>query len=343
MQIFDSYAELIQRIRDGGHEPRILGCAPDGSPIISVRVGGDREPAIFISAGSHSTEHAGVSAAVELIDTLDTEHRTYILPCRDPIGLNGYRYALSLGLGQEPDLESIDDLSAFLRDHGEVLHEEDDLLVAIIGEYGYATRGMHGWSVAKAPGLEALRGRRLFFTLRSDDVEGSAPLQRAYTLIVDPDGEVLHINRFHDTGWAPSEPRCTRDLMAEIRPGLTLDLHEHGGDAFWFSARHQRNDDDEAWEKRMADAIIGAVTDSGAALMPEEYLPGSFFTKGQRSVYWLNPQERGEGLNLADFGACEYGPAFTIETGMRTGFQNRVQTSMLAARTAIGVFEERHA
>ena len=124
-----------------------------------------------------------------------------------------------------------------------------------------------------------------------------------------------YLNRFHDTEWAAAEPRCTRNLMAEINPRLTLDLHEHGGNAFWFSARHQRNDDDEKWERRMADEIIKAVTDSGAALMPDDYLPGSFFTKGKPSVYWLNPQERGEGLNLADFGASKYGPAFTIETG----------------------------
>jgi hypothetical protein len=343
MQIFDSYSELIQRIKDGGHKPRILGRAPDGAPIVSVRTGGDKEPAIFISAGSHATEHAGVSAAVELVDTLDTEHKTYVIPCRDPIGLNGFAYALSLGLGEEPEIGSIDDVPALLKERGEVLHEEDELLVAIIGEYGYATRVMHGWSVAREPSLEPLRGRRLYFPSRNEDVEGTAPLQRAYTLVVDPGGEVLHINRFHDTAWAAVEPRCTRNLMAEISPGLTLDLHEHGGNAFWFSARHQRNEDDEAWEQRMADEIIGAVTESGAALMPEDYLPGSFFTKGQTSVYWLDPQKRGEGFNLADFGALKYGPAFTIETGMRTGFENRVRTSMLAARTAIKIFEERHA
>lgn len=343
MQIFRRYTDLLERIKSKGHDPRLLGCAPDGAPIISVRTGGDKEPAIFISAGSHSTEHAGVSAAVELIDSLKTEHKAFVIPCRDPIGLNGFCYALSLGLGEEPEIGSIDDVPAFLRERGEVLHEEDELLVAIIGEYGYATRVMHGWSVAKTPSLEPLRGRRLFFPSRNDDVEGTAPLQRAYTLIVDPDGEVLHINRFHDTEWAAVEPRCTRNLMAEINPGLTLDLHEHGGNAFWFSARHQRNADDETWEQRMADEMIHAVTESGAALMPEDYLPGSFFTKGQRSVYWLDPQERGEGLNLADFGACKYGPAFTIETGMRTGFENRVRTSMLAAQTAIKVFEERHA
>ena len=342
MQIFDSYSELIQRIKDGGHKPRILGRAPDGAPIVSVRTGGDKEPAIFISAGSHATEHAGVSAAVELVDTLDTEHKTYVIPCRDPIGLNGFAYALSLGLGEEPEIGSIDDVPALLKERGEVLHEEDELLVAIIGEYGYATRVMHGWSVAREPSLEPLRGRRLYFPSRNEDVEGTAPLQRAYTLVVDPGGEVLHINRFHDTAWAAVEPRCTRNLMAEISPGLTLDLHEFGGSAFWFSARRQQNDDDQTWEQRMADAMIKAIAEAGVDRMPEDYLPGSFFTKQEPSVYWLDAQERGEGLNLADFAANRYGPAFTIETGMRGRFQQRVENSMLAATTAVRVFEERY-
>jgi hypothetical protein len=66
-------------------------------------------------------------------------------------------------------------------------------------------------------------------------------------------------------------------------------------------------------------------------------------TPCRRSVCWLDPCQRGEGLNLADFGAFKYGPSFTIETGMRTGFGNRVRTSVLAAQTAIEVFEERYA
>ena len=87
-----------------------------------------------------------------------------------------------------------------------------------------------------------------------------------------------------------------------------------------------------------------AVRESGANLAPEEYLPGSFFEKGERGVFWLVAQQRGEGLNLADFAASKYGPAFTIETGMtmKGGFEERVDTSVLAAKRAIATFEERY-
>ncbi|MDP6981599.1 MAG: hypothetical protein QGG05_00780 [Candidatus Latescibacteria bacterium] len=342
MQIFHRHAELLERLDAKGHSYEILGCAPDGQPLVCVRTGGDKTPAIFISAGSHSTEQAGVSAAMELIDTLDTEHQVYIIPCRDPIGLNGFAYALSLSLGEEPQLADKEAAVELLRARGEVLHEEEDLLVALIGEHGYFSRVRHGWSVERAPALEPLRGRRVYCMAGSEKIEGSAMLQRAYSLIVDPDGQILHINRFHDTAWAPVEARVTRNLMAQVDPALTLDLHEHGRDGFWFSARHQGTDDHQQWEQRMADAIIGAVEAAGTQLMPDDYLPGSFFTKTRNSVYWLDPRKRGEGFNLSDFAALKYGPAFTVETGMPTGFANRVSASLLAARTAIGVFEQRY-
>ena len=47
---------------------------------------------------------------------------------------------------------------------------------------------------------------------------------------------------FHDTEWAPPEVMAARAIMAEIQPRLVLDLHEHNGDDFWMSARHQVHD-----------------------------------------------------------------------------------------------------
>jgi hypothetical protein len=277
------------------------------------------------------------------MDHLQTEHETYILPVRDPIGLNGYRYALSLSLGQEPSIRSLAEAEALLRERGEGVLDKDDTLLVVIGEYGYANRGLYNRFPIGDPALDPFRGRRIFFPSRAEDQEGAAPLERAYTLIVSLEGEVLHLNRFHDTAWAPSEVRCARRLMAEIQPGLTLDLHEHGGNAFWMSARHQRDDEDEKWEKEMAREAAQAVTDSGSKLVEESYSPGSFFRKLQPGVFWLEAAVRGEGLNLVDYGAHVYGNAFTVETGMRLSFQERVQTSMRVAQAAIRVLGQRHA
>lgn len=343
MPAFDQYADLISCLEKQGHASTVLGRAPDGAPIVSVRTGGDRQPAVFISAGSHATEQAGVSAAVALADRLDTRHEVHILPCRDPIGLNGFNYALGLSLPAVPKLTDLEETRDFLASHGEVLYQEDDVLLVLIGEYGYATHGLYERFDKGADFLEALKGRRIFFPARDDGIEGTAPLQRAYSLIVTPDGEVLHINRFHDTPWAPVESRCTRDLMARIRPGLTLDLHEYGGDAFWFSARHQRQEEDEKWEKRLADAMLDAVRQSGAPMVAADYMHRSFFEKDPEGVLWLLANNRGEGLNLSDFAADRYGLAFTIETAMQLPFDDRVETSVLAAQTAVATFEQRYA
>jgi hypothetical protein len=343
MQIFDRYDDLLAAIEAKGHKPNVLGRAPDGAPIVAIKSGGDKTPAIFISAGSHATEQAGVSAAVDLIDELETEHQLYTIPSRDPMGMNGFAYVLGLSLDAEPALDGLEVVAPLLRERGETLYEEGETLVALIGECGYSTRNLYNRLQGDELWLEALKGRRLYFPSSAPDIEGTAPCQRAYTLIISPEGEVLHINRFHDTPWAPVESRCTRNLMAQIHPGLTLDLHEHGGDSFWFSARHQQTDDDQAWEQRMADAMITAVAASGAALAPEDYLPGSFFTRGPRGVYWLNAGQRGEGLNLADFAARTYGPSFTVETGMKLGFAARVATAKLAVQKAVEIFAERHA
>ncbi len=343
MPLFDRYTDLLNHIHTKGHTPKTLGRTPDGQAIVAIKSGGDKSPAIFISAGSHSTEQAGVSAAVDLLDELDTEHQVYTIPDRDPIGMNGFAYALSLSLDPPPVLNNLDDVGSLLRERGEVLYEKDEIVVAIIGEYGYSTHNLYYDLKGDEAWLAALKGRRLYFPNRDPGIEGTDFLQRAYALIIDPSGEVLHINRFHDTPWAPVESRCTRDLMAAITPGLTLDLHEHGGDSFWFSARHQQNDDDQHWEENMAEAMITAVASSGAPLAPEEYLPGSFFTRGPRGVYWLNAGKRGEGLNLVDFAARTYGPSFTIETGMKLPFAERVATSKLAVKKAVEIFAQRYA
>ena len=131
---FASYAELLATLRQRGHKLRTLGFAPDKSPIVGVKSGGTKKPAIFLSAGAHSTEHAGVAAAVELLDRLQTKHEVWVVPTRDPIGLNGYRYALELGLGEPPKVESLAEAEALLRKRGEILLDQDDTLLVLIGE-----------------------------------------------------------------------------------------------------------------------------------------------------------------------------------------------------------------
>jgi hypothetical protein len=365
MQIYNTYGELLARLEKTGRPVQALGRTPDRSPVVAVRAGGDKLPAIFISAGSHSTEHAGVSAAVELIDQLHTDHQVYVIPTRDPIGLGGYAHALSLGLGERPALDSLAQTEELLRREGEVLYEDEGRLLALLGDYGYACcrPGTHThdaqWGFylrlqelqkTRSEVLAPLRGRRLYMTPAQSGVEGTGELGRAYTLIISLEGEVLHLNRFHDTAWAPVEPRVTRQLLARIRPGLSFDIHESQlmGGRYWLSARHQKDPEDEAWEQRAARATIQAIADSGATLAEDQDVLGgvpieqTWFRKSEKEVYWLDANLRGEGLNLMDFASRVYGLAFGTEMGMYGSFAQRVRLGMLTVQSAVQVFEERH-
>ena len=131
---FRRYTVLLAAVKGRGHAARVLGRAPDGSPVIAVKCGGKKKPAIFIGSGSHATEHAGVMAAVELMDDLKTEHEVWILPCRDPIGLSGFPHALSLALGEAPDIDTVEAAEKLLREKGELIYDAGGLLLVQIGE-----------------------------------------------------------------------------------------------------------------------------------------------------------------------------------------------------------------
>ena len=131
--------------------------------------------------------------------------------------------------------------------------------------------------------------------------------------------------------------------MAEKNPGLVLDLHEYDGDGFWMSARHQRSEDDEASEQRIAAAVSDSMTALGTPLHDTSEMGEHFKEAESNGVVWLSPGKRGEGMNLADFAAAEYGQAFTLETGMRQRFGRRVELHKKAAQTAVRAWEERFA
>ncbi len=49
----------------------------------------------------------------------------------------------------------------------------------------------------------------------------------------------------------------------------------------------------------MAHEAARTMAATGASLPPDDYRPGSFFKKLEPGVFWLDPSQRGEGLNLA--------------------------------------------
>ena len=356
--IYQNYDALLERAGAAATSTRTLGVTVDGAPVVVARGGGDKLPAIFITAGSHATEQAGVSAAVELISELDTEHEVHVLPTRDPIGLNGFARALSLGMGGAPSFESFDEVEEILRREGTVLFEEEEMVLSLIGDFGYVSRRPDGgwcpqWSAYKRlqklreedPAVLApLTGRRTYMTPGQSGVEGTGDFGRAYTLVFSPEGEVLHINRFHDTAWAPVEPRVTVRLMEQVKPGISFDLHESQlmEDRFWLSARTQADPENQKWEERAATETIAAIAASGATLAEDDDTHMPWFDQSEKAVFWMDANRRGEGLNLMDYASRHHGLAFGTEMGMYGSFDHRVGLALITVKTAVAVFEERY-
>lgn len=378
MQGFSTYSDLLDHVDNLSVPYRRLGVAPDGQPIVAAETGGDEGPAVVISAGAHATEHAGVRAAVELLDTLVTDHPVHVVPSRDPVGLNGYEYALETALGESVSIDSFDDVEAILRDRGEVTFDENGILLALLGDIGFATTlptedqssclslmtRFKEFQTERPEVLNPYRGRRIVTPAGHPDVEETGNFGRAYTLVVGPEGSLLHLNRFFDREWAPVETRCVRRLMAEVDPVLVFDLHESSRqeERYHVSLRPPQSDVSRDGERRIAERIVAAVQDTGITIATDEDVMGGsmdvvgrdeeaqghsgpFYSKAAEGAYWVDPHvtsppRSGEGLNSVDFGADEYGFAFTTETGMLGDFEDRVRAAVVSVQAGIEAFDE---
>lgn len=377
MEPFTTNAELLGTIENGDHGYRVLGYAPGGEPLVAVRGGGDRDPGIVIAAGSHAEEHAGVRAAVELLDRIETDHRLHVFPTRDPVGLNGYESAFGVAVDDPPEVDSFRDAEETIRANGTVIDRRDGFTIGLIGDYGYLTRTppelpadghalgeghIERLGVEEPDVLAPLAGRRVYLPPGLPDVEGTGNFDRAHTVIVSPEGTVKHLNRFHADPWAPTEPRCLRRLFAETTPGLFIDMHEFAsnGERFHFSLRRTGDEEEERWAERIGQAAARAVDDAGGKLASWEDKFGDtpvedhHYTPVEDGVFWLEHAVRnaqsGErqrpfyetpGLNSSDFVAEEYGLGFGMDTGMYASFEDRVEQAVVAVQAAVDEFEER--
>ena len=185
---FYKYSELLVELeqRRKGRSLTVLDHSPDGSPLVVVKCGGEKLPPVFISAGAHSTEQAGVVAAVQLVNEMRTEHAVYILPCRDPVGLNGFAAALKLGLGAgapEKMPSTVVAAAALLSEKGEIIFDEEGgRLIALLGDHAYTINQRFSNSMISAgdptlttgPVHDALIGRRIYWPSNCESFRSAA-------------------------------------------------------------------------------------------------------------------------------------------------------------------------
>lgn len=359
-----STAEVLDALQASGKPLRKWGEALDGTPLLSVRCGGDKQPAIFITAGAHCTETAGVHAALNLLHMLETEHEVYVLPLRDPFGFSGVNHCLSFAAGRPVEVSNHQEALDYLLDHAELLWQEGEMRIFKLRGIGFVwhapqlpsvTRftSVHSRLLSLAQNepnvLKPLWGKRLMLLNAMPDVEGTGEIGRCWHGVISERGEYLHLNRFFGRKDAPAEVVAVDRLMQTIRPGLTCDLHEGNGTGFWLPIPKPMANPE--WVFQMAKAFFEYIHERGYPITTYEEWMSTDETVGKNySPDWMKPEPRlpgffwcdgllrGEGYNLCDY-ALQFGIGFGTEAPMVQPLIMRVDGITNGVLAAIRVWE----
>lgn len=310
------------------------------------------EPPIVITSGSHATEPAGVLAALTLAKTLQVDRRVVIVPIRDPLGWEGYAEYLSLAAGQNIQLAADTDLGALLAKLGNVLHSDDNLTVAQVGEVAFlsmpvskAGRGpMDIWKhlhdlIAADPSIVAkLQERRLVLPENLPDVDGCGLYDHAFTAWVTPEGGVGNYNRLFSLDNQPIEVAALAELVRDLRPELVIDLHESQGSKFSIFA----HPDLHPGATEVFFGATGAVYAAGHEIEQLSDLvsiigadhAAKFVDHGGGVLTGLN-EFPGQGWQFTHLCSELGAVTVTTETGRWQPLSTRVEQQVLAARGAI--------
>ncbi|MCJ7624821.1 MAG: hypothetical protein MUO76_15075, partial [Anaerolineaceae bacterium] len=326
--------DVFQELSECGKPIQEWGKAVDGSPMLSVRSGGDKQPRIFITAGAHSTETAGVHAAINMIEDLETDHEVHILPLRDPYGFAGVKHCLSFAAAQPVNVSNHMEAYDYLNRQAEKLWHEGEMHLFKLGKVGFVwdkgapglgsywniTNRIEALSTEDPETLRPLWGKSVMMIDPLSGVEGAQAMQRCWHALFDSKGKWLHLNRMFGLDDAVPEVAAVDKLMQTIRPGLTLDLHEGNGQGFWLPIPKPRENVERSF--KMAKAFFDYVHLRGYPvtdyeewlatdrtpqtaidpgwMKPEPRLPG---------LFWVDTRARGEGHNLMSYAEL-YGVAF---------------------------------
>jgi hypothetical protein len=355
MQALNS-RQLGERIRQSGLPYETLGRTALGREILCVELGGTKDPPIVITAGSHAPEWAGPLAALELLQTIETGHRVYLVPCRDPLGLDGFCACASEATAAACSGESMAELWSLIEEYGEMAFDQEGIHIATFGEIGaivvdesqirqfVVEQHYLPEMVPTRPDLiKRLAGRYLFFVERWEEGwygwRGSPLHHPAEVLYVSPHGATGNLNRFFDREDAPVEVACIRDLIDRVKPGLVLDLHEGFSDKFYLVVPLS----DDPLQDRIARAMAATARDLNVPLATFDELAPLWGPKLTAAFHDLGDGiYSGDHMNLAvslgSYGR-RYGATVTTEAGMDAPIEQRVRLIARAARTAIAIYE----
>ncbi len=359
----ETNADVLELVKRTGRPYDTIARTIYGLEIVSVRTGGNREPPVVITAGSHAGEPAGVLAALALIEQLETDHTVYIVPLRDPFAWAGFGRCLGMVLGRDVAVTDHTEAESLLIETGTLVYREDEnsLVVALVGDLVFASmRPLEDTSgprdierrlnalMRKRPDLiQILGGKRACWPSNLTGVEGCGDFERAFSATITWHGLVTDLNRQFTFAYPALEVSCVRDLVDRIRPGLVLDLHESQGSKFFLfvgtatgPVARLRNE--------IASAVVGAVARKGDELYSLKELaartPPSVaqrLTEPEPGLIAGAVFDVRQGATFNDY--CQrYGVALGIETGRWKTLTKRVDQQISGAIAGIRAFENQH-
>jgi hypothetical protein len=358
---FPSSQSVYEALEASGKPLRILGTTLGGDRVVCAETGGERLPPIVVTAGSHSPEVAGVTAALRLVNELRSSHKTYVIPMRDPFGFNTFDHCLSGILGRPVTVETHAATVALLERFGTVLLQDKVFCLALVDEVGVvsmetgaepmgfdSTLNQLQERLAKDPVVaERMRGRRFFLPSGMPFSEGAGVYGRTYTGVMSPEGQQLSLSQFFGRADAPAEVACIDAFLQEVRPGLIFDCHEDFGREAYFPAR--RHDRDPTNGERIVRAMRTALVDAGYPLADfDQFVAGARMYRpywkpyhqpsGLSGLFWTDGVRRGIGFNLADY-ALRFGFSMPIETGAEASLADRTDCHLRAVMAGVAAFE----
>lgn len=344
------YRLLIEQFDALGLPRRLLGRTLFDMPIYAYRVG-STGPEVMVTAGAHAEEVAGVVTAYHLARNFPSGLQGWIVPCRDPLGWDGFRRCLHRAIGDAVGIENHRDVVDALRRYGSV-YEAEGAVVGLIGDLAFFALPedhpeifdpgdfAHAFFARQAEIREKVAGRRII-------VHGSPNLAEGRdiydwgggpTLYISEDGQVGNFNRFFAHQHPPVEVVVIRDLTAEVRPQWVFDLHENYGSKYSLYANVSTD-----LGKRGAREMTKAVEALGMELMrleelfsyvkpphpefltepsPGIFMPSRVIAQGVPDAY---------GVYAASLGA----DCYTTEMGLENPLAVRIEMTEVSVRACL--------
>lgn len=335
---------------------RLLGRTLFDLPIYAYRVGDNTGTKIMVTAGAHAEEVAGVVTAYNLAQNHPSGWQGWIVPCRDPLGWDGFRRSLARAVGEDIPVHNHREVVAVLRRHGEVWEAagavvglvgnlaffalpEDHPEIADPGDYAHAFFAEHDAIRAR------VAGHRIMVHGSPDLAEGRDIYDwgGGPTLYVTEDGRVGNFNRFFSDDRPPAEVAFLGDFTTEVRPEWILDLHENYGSEYSLYA----NVSGELGE-RAAQAMTRAVAARGVELLRLDGLLGylgvpdeDFLIEPSPGVFMANPKADSGMPNAFGVYVTQLGAqCFTTEMGLENPLAIRVEMTEVSVRACLEVLRD---